>query len=69
MKANHQMSADKGSNMSTWSMLALCLVVGAVAAYFLIFQGSLNPSSVFLILILLSCPLMHLFMHRGHGKH
>lgn len=69
MKVDHRIPADKGSSTSMWSMLALCLVVGAFAAYFLIFQESLNLSSIFLILILLACPLMHLFMHRGHGTH
>ncbi len=46
------------------------LVMGAIAAYFLLsehrahFFGALP-----FLLLLLVCPLMHVFMHHGHGGH
>ena len=44
----------------------------AVAGYFLILEhrAHLGEWLSFLpYLLLLACPLMHLFMHRGHGGH
>ena len=45
------------------------LVFGAVAAYFLLAEHRAHFFGALPFLLLLACPLMHVFMHRGHGKH
>lgn len=45
------------------------LVLGAVAAYFLLEEHRAHLLGALPYLLLLACPLMHVFMHRGHGKH
>lgn len=69
MNANNQMSAAKGANGSMPVIFVLCFAVVVFAAYFLVSREILSLSSVFLILLLLACPLMHLFMHRRHAGH
>jgi hypothetical protein len=43
------------------------LVIGAVAAYFLLTEHRAHVWGALPFLLLLACPLMHLFMHGGHG--
>lgn len=47
------------------------MIIGlvVVAAYFLLSESSQFSLGSFPYLILLACPLIHFFMHRGHGKH
>ena len=45
------------------------LVLGAAATYFLLSEHRVHFLGALPFLILLACPLMHVFMHRGHGKH
>ena len=45
------------------------LVMGAVAAYFLLSEHRAHFFGVLPFLLLLACPLMHVFMHGGHGGH
>ncbi len=45
------------------------LVMGAIAAYFLLNEHRAHVFGALPFLLLLACPLMHLFMHRGHGGH
>ena len=40
-----------------------------VASFFLLTEYTAHFLGVLPYLILLACPLMHLFMHRGHGGH
>ena len=40
-----------------------------VAGFFLITEHTAHFFGVLPYLILLACPLMHLFMHHGHGGH
>lgn len=63
---HHQDAPSRSFNKGTLAIVAVC--IGVVAFYFL-FRESLNLSSIVLILLLLACPAMHLFMHRGHGRH
>lgn len=42
------------------------LVFGAVAAYFLLSEHRAHFIGALPFLLLLSCPLMHVFMHHGH---
>lgn len=41
----------------------------AVAAFFLIAEHTAHVLGALPYLILLACPLLHFFMHRGHGSH
>lgn len=44
------------------------LVLGAVAAYFLLTEHRAHFFGALPFLLLLACPLMHMFMHGGHGR-
>ena len=45
------------------------LVLGAIATYLLLSEHRAHFLGVLPMLLLLSCPLMHVFMHNGHGGH
>ena len=45
------------------------LVFGAAATYFLLSEHRAHFLGALPFLILLACPLMHVFMHHGHGRH
>ena len=45
------------------------LIFGATTAYFLLTEHLAYVVGALPLLILLACPLMHVFMHRGHGHH
>ena len=45
------------------------LVMGAVAAYFLLSEHRAHFFGALPFLLLLACPLMHVFMHGSHGGH
>jgi len=40
---------------------------GAIAAFFLFSEHRAHFLGVLPFLLILACPLMHLFMHHGHG--
>ena len=42
------------------------LVLGAIATYFLLSEHRAHFIGALPFLLLLACPLMHVFMHRGH---
>ena len=48
--------------------LVLCGFI-AIAGFFLITEHSAHLYGVLPYLFLAACPLMHLFMHHGHGGH
>ena len=71
---------DAKTFRAKWVLLAFL----AVAAFFLVFEHRAHLSFLLFtehrehlselvyylpFLLLLACPLMHLFMHRGHGDH
>jgi YHS domain-containing protein len=41
----------------------------AVAGFFLFMEHRAHVLGVLPYLFLLACPLMHMFMHHGHGRH
>lgn len=45
------------------------IVIGAVAGYFLLTEHRAHLFGALPFLLLLACPLMHVFMHHGHGAH
>lgn len=64
-------STDEGHNFKplfNWILVGFLLIAG----YFLVTEhrahlgGALNYLP---FLLLLACPLMHVFMHHGHGSH
>lgn len=50
----------------TWALIAAIGIIGLV---FLVGNHTSYALSVVPYLILLLCPLMHLFMHKNHGRH
>jgi hypothetical protein len=48
--------------------LASLALIGA-ALYFLLVEHGAHTLPYLPFLIILMCPLMHLFMHKGHGTH
>ena len=67
----HDQQAERGSAPAFWrSRYAIGLLVfGAVAAYFLLSEHRAHFFGALPFLLLLACPLMHMFMHGGHGGH
>ena len=67
----HPQQPDQGSVPPFWrSRYAVGLLVfGAVAAYFLLSEHRAHFFGALPFLLLLACPLMHIFMHGGHGGH
>jgi hypothetical protein len=47
--------------------LAFCGFL-VIAAFFLLTEHRAHVFGILPYLLLLACPLLHLFMHRGHGK-
>ena len=45
------------------------VVIGAIAGYFLLTEHLAHVIGALPWLLLLACPLMHVFMHHGHGGH
>ena len=67
----HAQQTDQDGATPFWrSRYALGLLVfGAVAAYFLLSEHRAHFFGALPFLLLLACPLMHMFMHGGHGGH
>ncbi len=68
---DHDPSQHEPEPNGFWrSRYAIGLVVlGAIAAYFLLTEHRAHVFGALPFLLLLACPLMHVFMHRGHGGH
>ena len=45
------------------------LVLGAISTYFLLSEHRAHFVGALPLLLLLACPLMHVFMHGGHADH
>ena len=70
MSSNHQHAGPGGSGPN-WSRIDQWLLwVGLAAAVAWLFIGhSAHLLQLAPFLILLACPLMHIFGHGGHGEH
>lgn len=68
---NHEPAQREPEPRSFWrSRHAIGLVVlGAIAAYFLLAEHRAHLFGALPYVLLLACPLMHVFMHRGQGGH
>jgi uncharacterized membrane protein YhaH (DUF805 family) len=67
-KMNGSRSSATSRRLRGRSRVAL-LIFLAVAAFFLLTEHRAHLFGILPYLLLLACPLMHLFMHRGHGNH
>lgn len=52
-----------GNPRLNWALLGFF----AIAAFFLFSEHRAHALGALPYLLLLACPLMHIFMHRGHG--
>ncbi len=57
-----------GREQPSWTNWILIAFL-AIAAFFLITEHTAHVLGALPYLILLACPLLHFFMHRGHGGH
>ena len=58
------------SDRSGWRIWLAFLAFAVIAAFFLFSEHRLHILSVLpWALVLLACPLLHMFMHGGHGGH
>lgn len=66
------MEPSQEFNIGRWlrSRTGLVLIAFlAVAAFFLITEHTAHLFGILPYALLLLCPLLHLFMHSGHGEH
>ena len=68
---NHDPAQHDSTPTAFWrSRYAIGLLVfGAIAVYFLMSEHRAHFFGALPFLLLLACPLMHVFMHGGHGGH
>jgi len=59
----------KGSGFwrSRTGLIAIAFL--AIGAFFLLSEHRAHTLGILPYLLLLACPLLHMFMHRGHGGH
>ena len=75
MRHDHSLHRDSGppdtASKSFWrSRYAVGFIVfSAVAAYFLLSEHRAHFLGALPWLLIAACPLMHVFMHGGHGDH
>ncbi len=66
---NHDHSQHDAETKGFWSSrysIGL-IVMGAIAAYFLLSEHRAHLFDALPLLLILACVGMHVFMHRGHG--
>lgn len=66
MSVKHEMNVNSGQK--SWTRLILWCFL-AIAAFFLLTEHTAHVFGVLPYLLILACPLMHLFMHGKHGRH
>ena len=62
MQPEHSHQQNKRLRVGFW-------VLVAIALFYLLTEHRAHVLGVLPYLFLLACPLMHLFMHGGHGHH
>jgi hypothetical protein len=66
------MDTRQGSGLKGWFFSRtgpVLLAFLAIAAFFLFTEHRAHLFGILPYLLLLACPLLHLFMHGGHGGH
>jgi hypothetical protein len=67
---NHKHEEHEAPHNFWASRYAIGLIVfGAVTGYFLLTEHLAHTVGALPFLLLLACPLMHIFMHHGHCNH
>lgn len=63
--------SNHSEHQSFWRSKAAAVMLGfaAVAGFFLITEHWAHVYGYIPFLVILACPLMHIFMHHGHGGH
>ena len=66
---NHDHSQHGTEGSAFWGSRASIglIVLGGIALYFLLTEHRAHFFGALPFLLLLACPLMHVFMHGGHG--
>ena len=65
----HQNDRDSAPR-NIWSRGNIALIgFLAIAGFYLITEHRAHVFGILPFLLLLACPLLHMFMHRGHGGH
>ena len=64
---NHDEHTGHGTDGIPHRFNWVFIVFLAIAAFFLFSEHRAHLLGALPFLLLLACPLMHLFMHRGHG--
>ncbi len=64
MENNHE-AHDTRTTKTRWALIAFL----GVAGFFLVAEHKAHVLGALPYLLLLACPLLHVFMHRGHGGH
>ncbi len=71
MEETHEHNSRQENKQAWWKtpfgLTAIFFFV--VGGYFLIKEHGAHIGANWIWLILLACPLMHVFMHGGHGDH
>ena len=62
-----QSHRDDGNNALPWRNKVAWIVFAVIASFYLWTEHRAHLLGALPYLLLLACPLMHLFMHRGHG--
>jgi len=65
MSDTHHSTPGEQHPWKNWILIGFL----AIAAFFLITEHTAHVLGALPYLILLLCPLMHIFMHHGHGGH
>jgi Protein of unknown function (DUF2933) len=65
MSANGAPGRPEGAARARWVFVGFL----AIAAYLALSEHRAHLAQALPWLIVLVCPLMHVFMHRGHGAH
>jgi DUF2933 family protein len=68
---DHSPATDDAPHPPWWKTRSGIVLCGflLVAGFYLLTEHTAHVFGALPFLLLLSCPLMHLFMHHGHGRH
>lgn len=70
MQHQHGQNPDNGNSRNWWTKSNLAWIgFLAIAGFYLVTEHRAHLFGFLPILLLLACPLLHIFMHSGHGKH
>jgi hypothetical protein len=62
-------NSDAPATSPKWLSNVVLMAFLAIAAFYLYAEHRAHLLGVLPWLLLLACPLMHVFMHRGHHRH